>query len=583
MINNSIPTIESGRINPFGVVTKRNLPSDYWLKEKKNNSNQIQNTNLGIQFITPEEARKTHNYKALGLSIAGATILTAAGLFFILKGGPKGLTKNFQKLRDLLETKLQNSKLDNMDKNPKINRAYVYLIRKIDGALRKFEVVNNFTTVKDVLFKKLMYFNSENKDTKKKSFTRKIHEGITKLFEKIGRQSVVNSYNSTSNSINEVGRLCKDADSQILLGDASRIIEINGVRMTKAQWLSQIGTINTEINKSYKDYFGRQALIARYLKMKKSAEALQSHFDKLNIFWSKNIVNSFLAESEIAGGKSEIQKIVKELRRELSFSVRDFAKDADEKIIEMTRSIGYTDLKKINMLKVLRMDMKTFAKHPVQNEIVNMKIQNDIETFRKEIISSLKDKSIDETVAKGLLSGISNLKNSLVSFKQGKVENVLEIYKNILPESDYVKIEQAYLKAVKSLDKSVNIETEEFMSKLRDLSLGSAPTDVLTILGSLATLGYNLGKSDNNQERISMSLKYGIPAMAGIGVSLFCNARLFAGTKSLIIGTISTIVVNRIGTYLDKMFKKHVESAKLNASNSPVSQNTVLNKPVKAS
>ena len=166
MINNSIPTIESGRINPFGVVTKRNLPSDYWLKEKKNNSNQIQNTNLGIQFITPEEARKTHNYKALGLSIAGATILTAAGLFFILKGGPKGLTKNFQKLRDLLETKLQNSKLDNMDKNPKINRAYVYLIRKIDGALRKFEVVNNFTTVKDVLFEKLMYFNSENKDTK---------------------------------------------------------------------------------------------------------------------------------------------------------------------------------------------------------------------------------------------------------------------------------------------------------------------------------------------------------------------------------------------------------------------------------
>src|SRR5574344_1185593 len=342
MINNSIPTIESGRINPFGVVTKRNLPSDYWLKEKKNNSNQIQNTNLGIQFITPEEARKTHNYKALGLSIAGATILTAAGLFFILKGGPKGLTKNFQKLRDLLETKLQNSKLDNMDKNRKINRA-----------LRKFKVVNNFTTVKDVLFKKLMYFNSENKDTKKKSFTRKIHEGITKLFEKIGRQSVVNSYNSTSNSINEVGRLCKDADSQILLGDASRIIEINGVRMTKAQWLSQIGTINTEINKSYKDYFGRQALIARYLKMKKSAEALQSHFDKLNIFWSKNIVNSFLAESEIAGGKSEIQKIVKELRRELSFSVRDFAKDADEKIIEMTRSISYTDLKKINMLKVL--------------------------------------------------------------------------------------------------------------------------------------------------------------------------------------------------------------------------------------
>ena len=32
------------------------------------------------------------------------------------------------------------------------------------------------------------------------------------------------------------------------------------------------------------------------------------------------------------------------------------------------------------------------------------------------------------------------------------------------------------------MDKSINLETEEFVNKLRDLKMGSAPTDILTIL-----------------------------------------------------------------------------------------------------
>lgn len=158
------------------------------------------------------------------------------------------------------------------------------------------------------------------------------------------------------------------------------------------------------------------------------------------------------------------------------------------------------------------------------------------------------------------------MKKSLSEFKQGKVEDILSLYKHLLSPDDYYRVEKSYKNSIKSLDKSINIETEEFISKVRDLTTGGAPTDILTVLGSFATLSYQLGKSDNNDERASISLKYGIPALAGIGVSLYCNAKLFAGTKSMLVASISGLIVNQIGSWADKMLKKH-KAAKLSANN----------------
>ena len=178
------------------------------------------------------------------------------------------------------------------------------------------------------------------------------------------------------------------------------------------------------------------------------------------------------------------------------------------------------------------------------------------------VSNSVKDKTIDENVANDLLNGISGLKNSFVNFKQGKIEDMLDIYKKLLSEEEYNVLEKSYKNSVKSLDKSINIETEEFVSKVRDLALGGAPTDILTILGSLATLGYNIGKSEDNEQRTSISLKYGIPTLAGIGVTLYCNAKLYAGTKSLLVGGLSTVVLNKIGVWADDLLKNFRQKKK---------------------
>ncbi len=674
---NSIPTIDNKNNKPFGNVTIKHNPSDYWLCQnyviQDTYTNKEQNKDkYKIKIVTPDEARKSNNFKVLGMSIAGATVLTAAALFLLLKGGPKGLSKNFQRLRDYLDRKVQKFKvlgmsiagatvltaaalflllkggpkglsknfqrlrdyLDRKVQKLKLNnvghenliKSYTFIIKSLDKAQQKFEAVNNFATVKDVSFKFLMSSTA---------IGAKIHNSITRMFEKIGRQAVINSYSRTAGSVAEAKAIRLNLGRNLLSKDSYKIIEINGVRQTKAQWVSQLDKMNDDLVGAYdmyfgrnvltsrylrikkalsglndkfdslkafwsKDkmnddlvgaydmYFGRNVLTSRYLRIKKALSGLNDKFDSLKAFWSKDLVNSFMAENVISKEKLALQNNVRGFRKEISYSIVDLAKVLDEKIIKMSRVISYKDVDKIDKLRAVRHDIKTLVK-TINTKGVNdtsalqlkAKVIEGIDSLKNSVSDSVKNKTMDEKVANDLLDGILDLKNSFVNYKQGKVEDMLDIYKKLLSDEDYKILEKSYKNSVKSLDKSINIETEEFVSKVRDLALGGAPTDILTILGSLATLGYNLGKSEDNEQRVSISLKYGIPTIAGIGVSLYCNAKLYAGTKSLLVGGISTIILNKIGVWADdllKTFRQKKKEEKAAAQNQAGDSNIAASK-----
>lgn len=563
----SIQTVESSNNSSFGKVTFKKNPNKYWLStsgvdaieisdKKREKQDKIEPK---IKIITPDEARQTNNTKLIGISIASVTVLTAAGLFFLLKGGTKGLSKNFQRLRDFFDRKAQSSKLENSGEISPLNRAYIYMVKGLDYFLRKFEAVNNFATIKDLAFKELMF----NRITGK--YTGPVHDAITRMFEKIGRQSVVNCYKDTLSRMKTTSALAGEAAESVMRGNSFEVVEINGVKKTKAQWLAQVNEMNLQLKENYDKYFSEQPLQIRYYKFKKSVEGLKSIFSNWKVFWSKDLWRTFLAESAVVKEKTAIQKVVHENRLELSYSMLDMAKDSDEAIMKMTELISYKDVEKIGRLRNIRANIKKYAKHPEDLQLKD-KILKDIDSLSDKIWKSVQDKNMDISIANELLLNIADLKNKLLYFKQGQVEDILDIYKRLLPADEYKNIEKAYKGTIKSLDKSIRIETEEFVSKLRDLVLGSAPTDILTILGSLGVLGYQLGKSDDKEQRMSISLKYGIPAVAGIGISLYCNAKLYAGTKSLVIGTISSLVVNKIGVWADNMLKKYRENQKSQAN-----------------
>ena len=561
---NSISQIDK-KDNPFDLVSKRPQQSNtYWLSADKmaqipdtvevNSSNKEQDDKKfdlsKLQILTPEEARKTNNAKLIGLSIAGAVVLTAAGIFFVLKGGPKGISKGFKKLQNHLEYKVQQSKLNNMSDTP-LNRFYVYMIGKLDKFQHRSEAINNYTSLKDSAFKKIMYLSKPS---------RYLHQVTTRLFEKIGRQAVVNAYKKSEKSFNLARDMAAGTSMKAFSRKAGEIVEINGVKKTRIQWLEHLLKMDDDLAKSYEKYFGAEPRSSRYLRIKKSAKELEEHFKDLKTFWSADLVRSFMAEDAIGAEKTAIQKLVRGHRKDISYSLKDFHTDTDKMIIQMTHSISHNDIDKINKLRNIRQSIYQYIKSGTNDGKIRKEILSGADDFRAEIAKAIKDNSMDKEVATNLLENITELRGMVVNFKSGKVEEMLDIYKKLLPESDYKTVEKFYREGVKNLDKSIKIETDDFISKVRDLALGSAPTDVLTILGGLGTLGYYLGKSKDSDERVSISLKYGFPAIAGLGVSLYGNAKLYAGTKAMALGIGSSIIIGKIGNFLDKKLKEYQQS-----------------------
>lgn len=544
---NSIPKIEQKTLKAFGQVTQKQTVSDYWLpvppaqdKFEKNNDNN-EGLSSKIRIITPEEARKTNNLKIIGLSIAGTVVLTAAGIFFVLKGGGKGLTKNFQKLRDTLQKKIQDSKLSSNNLTTSPNRFYIVMVKALDGILSRSEAINNFTSFKDMLFKNLMNFSK---------YTCKIHDNITRLFEKIGRQTVLNGYKKTSGFLEQAVKTANNA--VVSTADKTKIID----GKTKAQWLEQAQTLTEELVGVHNAHFNSHSLTKRYFSFKKAAQDLKVAFEKLKIFLTKDLFKTFLADSKISKEKVAIQKSILGYRRELTYSATDMAKISDELILKLTQFVSFKDSEKLKLLADIRTNIKIYAKNPVKNANLKDNILKDIDNLTKNLKAS-STSEIPDNSTRNLLEGLDSLRTELVNFKQGKVQDILDIYKKVLTPNEFKTLEKSFKHYTKSLDSSIKVESEDFINKLRDLSLGSAPTDILSLLGGLGVLGYHLGKSDDNDQRISIALKYGIPALSLIGVSLYCNAKLYAGTKGLLIGTISSAILNRIGSTADNMLKEH--------------------------
>ena len=180
---------------------------------------------LNTPSIENSKDKKSHK---LGVTLAASALLLGFGTLAILRGGAnKGLAKLLSKWKLSLEKKLSNG--------TKFEDLYRFILNRTNDFLNKSESINNFTTLKDVLFQKFMFGkNGERK------FTRKIHEGITAFFDKISRKTVTGYYNKAQtkfsnlteyfSALNEKIRLQNpnDVRIQIKLDDISkRMAHIN--------------------------------------------------------------------------------------------------------------------------------------------------------------------------------------------------------------------------------------------------------------------------------------------------------------------------------------------------------------------
>ena len=463
-----------------------------------------------------------------------------------------------EKIKEYLEKKLAKSDLKGSDR---WNAFYVYSLRKVNSFMDKAQSINNLTSLKDVLFKKLMG---------KSRITENIHNGISKFFEGISRKTVISSYKSTGKKFNKMFGSLENLDKRILSQNPDELITINGKTLTKREWVKIAQTHQKSIKGAVESFISSTQQSDRYKYIKSVTSKLYGQFwdESFKDFWSKNnkfrrkeMWQTFIPEEKIAAGKTTLADQVSAIRNKITYANADKLNLMDEQLKKLEELIIPADKEGLDLIKKL----KWFLKNPAG-------IGENAKIFKKEL-SKVLERPLQEGLDKSILANQTNLRQSYVKSilnlmdnkNSGELQEMLSIYERIAPY-ELSLVRPQVTKAVKSFDKSLNLETVEFFNKARDLALGSAPTDVLSIIASGGMIGYGLAKAKDNDERWSVALTSGVPIIGAIGTSLVCTAKLISGSKSMVIGGISGLVLGQVGKIADLIRKKHSK----NHSNSQV-------------
>lgn len=487
----------------------------------------------------------TKKNKSYGKTIVVSSLLAGFGILALMKGAvPKSLSKILDKWKLKLEEKTA--------KGGKLKNFYHFIIGKINSFRAKAESINNFTSMKDVLFQRLMWGKKGNR-----TFTRKIHEGITRFFDKISRNTVNSAYSSTQKKFASLNEYMSAMNEKILRDFPNNPEIAKAIKNIEAR----MSSVNSNLDKG----FGINARNARLKQMNEAYEDLFDYFWNASVkdiknFRSKNMYQSYIAEVYLLPAKMKLANDTSALRQLITHDIADNYKATMEAVDNIQKFVSPNDIPTNEALNTLRNCLAKYKKLSGKNEASQREQLNKeiVETLQK-LSNSFKENSRYSAEA---VEDITNYISKMLDIvskgaSKGELQEILTLYKGILPRKEYLKLRSEVQASIKSLDKAIDIETVQYFDKARDLKLGSAPTDILSILAAVGAVGWYLGKAENKDERISASLKYGIPAVGAIATSLYCTARLVSGGKSIALGLLSGWIMNIIGAKVDDARKKY--------------------------
>lgn len=521
-------------VNQVGNIIQNQSPFNNFTQYRKD-----KNFFVTEKYLAKVEEEKSHKV----IMTLGASALVLGFGILILMRGTKGSNKFLSKIKDYLEKKVAQTK--NSKTGDALNNFYLSSLNKVNSFIEKCESINNFTSIKDALCKKIML---------KKDWSRKIYEKITRLFEKTSRETVVTSWVNTKHRLDKTFKNFEKLDDTILRENGAKDITINGVTKKGREWLEIVKSNRQNIRQLLEDNIGQNKSIARYKRIKTATQ----HLDDVTIEIFKDVRNrelyqTFAADRVILKDKADLYDEMNLFRQAIRFNRQDkleMARNILKKIEGFTVTNDYKLLTKFNTLK-------TNLKNGVEDKVLLQNIDDLREALQKG------NAKIDAEAY--VFDRLNKAKELIATAKSGKFDEMLSIYKHLLPGKEYGKIEKQTANVIKSIDKSINIEAEQFYDKVRDLQIGSAPTDALSILGSAAMIGVGLAKAKDNDERISVTLKAGIPVIGAVATSLYCTARLVSGGKAMGVGLVSGWILNRIGEAADK-FRKNLQARKTQSS-----------------
>ena len=511
--------------------------------------NNFRNTNVVTEknnSVTNTEERNRINVSPSAITIASLASIVA--VLMLSRGFQKNANKYLSKLKDYLGKKLEKSSLDDSSKKTKF---YEFSINRINSFIKKTESVNNITSAKDILFMKLMY---------KYKPTKEIHKSVSDFFEKISRKTVLSSYEKTAKNFKIMNKTFDKLDEYIIKNSGDEIVEYKGKKYTKKELIELAKGYRDSANMLVNTFMSKESLENRYKYINDVTSTLYSKFWDASFkdFWSKDnkfkrkeMWQKFIAAEQIKGDKTNLAEWIAIARNALTYNNADRSEQIYSYIKKFNGIIPENDKRGLELIERL----EWFTKQPEALKENKKVFFKELEKLEEHKIRGI-DSNITQTQEQSKQSYIRIIKELADDNATGEIQDMLSIYYNISPyDLEKSGASLAVKKAVASFDKSVEDECVEFFDKVRDLRLGSAPTDILTIIFSFLALSWGLGYAKDSDSRKSIMLTSGIPLIGGIAATTYSTTKLVSGGKSLAFGFLSAIVLNQIGKIADNIRK----------------------------
>lgn len=557
-----ISGVKSGNINNPFAEFKANTNGYYFMT-------QTPNTAPDSFDSTTKEKLEEKKTKHLGKTIVFSALGAGVGILFLLKGLPKNAYKTIEKWSQKLEVKLNKQRKNGQV--GKLEEFYTFTLNKLASFMGKAKSINNFVAVKDISFKKLMYKNK---------YTKNIHDKITEIYEKIGRRTVNKSYDKAKTKLNSTFQIFEDYDEKILMNSQNGTAEVEG--KTVNEWLDKIESLKTTIRRTWNKSFGQRERGRRYNGIKDNMKNLAEDVwaetaGNLDNLRRRELYETFIAEEKLAAPKMKLLHDTMNSRYIITRDIDDIYKSSVDVIDNITSFIKTRDQSSRDIIKELRLKLEDWKKLSGNTESTDrLKLNEEITAILKKLSSNIKDNSrtygYNQEIIRQLDTNIEVVGSIMGESGKGAMQEIYTIYKKLLSREDYLKLKNSSTRNIKALDDAIKKETDSFFDMERDLTLGSAPTDILSILAAIGAIGVGLSKAENKDQQNTVLLKAGIPAVGAIATSLYFSASLVSGGRAMLYGAISGLAISKLGSMLDEYRKKHFPSttAKQNKPNGAV-------------
>lgn len=517
-----------------------------------------------------QELKRDKFEKKYGMLYTSAAVVVGGGILFALgRGGKLFSLKKF--IKKLTDTKIAN-KIKKMTQTEGMEqaKAKTSLFMSFSwGKLRRgVNIMANFNPLKDIGVATLC----------EKMKLKPVFNKITEFFTKQGKKLTRAKYYKPQQDLAIFRENLSKAINMLEKMDAEKFIKNSkSLKFSKTETIERLRKILTSTDEQMLSIVGKFDSRFDDTVALLNGSAKQRFLDivkdqKGNKLFSWKLLNQkvdefgdFIPEKIMEKDKAKIYADLFSSKTILSNNVLDVHKAASKKWDD----IFFNDLLKNPDVRKMYYNVKDLLEKFKNPKDSGFASRRDVQAH---LLWELRKISKSNAIEKPQANAVKDLIKYIRTNKKGAVEEAVSLCR-VLQEADpklYKTLVNNRNAFQSSFAKAIEFETEKNYGRLLDFSLDAVPSDVISQVASIGGIAWIVAdRKKSKEQKVSANLKMGIPLIGGLTVSALCNLRQVAsGVNAILLGLITSVILNRIGNVTDKKYQNYV--LKKNALNQTV-------------